>query len=93
LQTANGVITARHEADVYIVELDDNVTVVLMDNAPPVLSLGKLCIENGWAYQWEPGSKAPVLTKGHKSIECPVTNMVPNIQVRQMPLPLTRGEI
>ena len=84
LQTVNGPVIARNEATVYILDLDDSVTAVLMDKAPPVLSLGKLCIENGWAYQWKPGSLAPVLTKGSKTIECHVTHNVPNIQVSRM---------
>ena len=40
--TANGEVLAEEEATVYVRELDLFVTVMLLENTPAVLSLGKL---------------------------------------------------
>ena len=43
--TANGEVLAKEEATVYVRGLDLFVTVMLLENTPAVLSLGKLCEE------------------------------------------------
>ena len=49
--TANGEVQTNEEAQVYVHDLDLFVTVSLLDETPTVLSLGKLCSENG--YEWK----------------------------------------
>ena len=46
------------------------------DNTPPVLSLGKLCDENGYSYEWINGQK-PHLIKDGIRIICNTENFVP----------------
>ena len=41
--TANGEVQTREEAKIFVKELDSFVTVMLLEEAPTVLSLGKLC--------------------------------------------------
>ena len=45
--TANGEVLTKEEARVYVKELDLFVTVMLLEDTPAVLSLGKLCEDHG----------------------------------------------
>ena len=49
---ANGEEQTHEEAIVYVKELDMFLTMKVLDNTPAVLSLGKLCDENGYSYEW-----------------------------------------
>ena len=48
----------------------------VLDNSPAVLSLGKLCDENGYSYEWINGQK-PHLIKDRIRIICNTENFVP----------------
>ena len=48
--TANGEVQTREEATVYVRELDLIVTVMLLEETPAVLSLGKLSEDDGYTY-------------------------------------------
>ena len=50
--TANGEVQTQEEAIVYVKELDMFLTMKVLENTPAVLSLGKLCDENGYSYEW-----------------------------------------
>ena len=50
--TANGEVQAHEEATIYVKELDIVLTMKVLENTPAVLSLGKLCDENGNSYEW-----------------------------------------
>ena len=50
--TANGEVQTHEEATVYVKELDIFLTMNVLENTPAVLSLGKLCDENGYSYEW-----------------------------------------
>ena len=62
--TANGEVQTHEEATVYVKELDT------------ALSLGKLCDENGYSYEWINGQK-PHLIKNGIRIICNTENIVP----------------
>ena len=55
--TANGEVQTNEEATVYVRELDIFLTRKLLEDTPAVLSLGKLCDENGYSYEWINGQK------------------------------------
>ena len=55
--TADGEVQTHEEATVYVRELDIFLTMKVLDNTPAVLSLGKLCDENGYSYEWINGQK------------------------------------
>ena len=57
-------------------ELDMFLTMKVLDNTPAVLSLGKLCDENGYSYEWINGQK-PHLIKNGIRIICNTENFVP----------------
>ena len=74
--TANGEVQTHEEATAYVKELDVFLTVKVLENTPAVLSLGKLCDENGYSYEWINGQK-PHLTKNGIRIPCNAENFVP----------------
>ena len=76
VMTANGEVQTREEATVYVKELDLFVTVMLLEETPAVLSLGKLCEDHGYNYHWTSGQK-PHLTQNGKSFNCNIAKYVP----------------
>ena len=57
------------EATVYVQELDTFLTLKVLENTSAVLSLGKLCDEHGYSYEWINGQK-PHLIKNGIRIQC-----------------------
>ena len=55
--TANGEVQTHEEATLYVKELDIFLTMKVLENTPAVLSLGNLCDENGYSYEWIKWSK------------------------------------
>ena len=74
--TANGEVQTHEEAIVYVKELDIFLTMKVLDNTPAVLTLGKLCDENGYSYEWINGQK-PHLIKDGIRIICNTENFIP----------------
>ena len=66
----------HEESTVYVKELDIFLTMKVLENTPAVLSLGKLCDENGYSYEWINGQK-PHLIKNGIRIPCNPENFVP----------------
>ena len=64
--TANGEVLPKEEATVYVTELDLFVTVMLLEDTPAVLSLGKLCEEHGYNFHWTSGQKPHLIKNGKK---------------------------
>ena len=60
----------------YVKELGIFLTMKVLENTPAVLSLGKLCDENGHSYEWINGQK-PYLIKDGIRIICNTENFVP----------------
>ena len=76
MMTANGEVRIREEATVHAKESDLFVNVVLLEETPAVLSLGKLCEDHGFTNHWTSGQK-PHLTQNGKRISCNVLKDVP----------------
>ena len=74
--TANGEVQTNEEAQVYVYDTDLFVTVQPLEDTLAVLSLGKLCEEHRYTYEWASGQK-PLLTKQGKKILCKTENCVP----------------
>ena len=74
--TANGEVQTQEEATVYVKELDIFLTMKVHENTPAVLSLGKLCDENGYSYEWINGQKSHLIKNGIRMI-CNTENFVP----------------
>ena len=74
--TANGEVQTHEEAIVYVKELEIFLTMEVLENTPAVLSLGKLCDENGYSYEWINGQKPHLIFNGIR-IQCNTVNFVP----------------
>ena len=55
--SANEQVQTHEEATVYVKELEKFLTMKVLKNTPAVLSLGKLCDENGYFYEWINGQE------------------------------------
>ena len=74
--TANGEVQTNEEATVYVKELGIFLTMKVLQSTPAVYSLGKLCDENGYSYEWINGQK-PYLIKNGIRTQCNTENFVP----------------
>ena len=73
--TAKGEVQTHEEAIVHVKELEKFLTKKVLENTPAVLSLGKLCNEQGYSYEWINGQK-PHLINGIRK-QCNTENFVP----------------
>ena len=73
--TANGQVHTNEEATVYVKELELFVTVMLLEDTPAFLSLGKLCEDQG--YNFHRTSQNPHVIKNGRKIDCNTANYVP----------------
>ena len=55
--TANGAVQTHEEATVYVKEFDTFLTMKVLEDTTAVLSLGQLCDEHGYSYEWIIGTK------------------------------------
>ena len=78
LNTANGEISVEWEAKIRVKEIGNElVTVLLLNDTPAVLSLGRLCDTNGFTFHWS-STEVPYLQKpSGRKIYCPVEQNVP----------------
>ena len=65
--TANGEVQTHEEATVHVKELDTFLTMRVLENTLAVLSLGKLCDENGYSYEWINGQHGTCTHERDKS--------------------------
>ena len=73
---ANREVQTHEETTVYVKELDIFLTMKVLENTPAVLSLGKLCDENGYFYEWINGQKPHLIENGIRT-QCNTENFVP----------------
>ena len=69
VMTANSEVPTKEEATVCVRELDLFVTVMLLEDTPAVLSLGKLCEDHGDNYHGTSGQKPHLIKNGRTLIE------------------------
>ena len=76
--TANGQVQTNEEATVYVTELGIFLTMKVLEDSSAVLSLGKLCGEHGYSYEWFNGQK-PHLILNFIRIQCNTENFLPMV--------------
>ena len=59
--TANGRIESRNVVPVMCKEFNQVIQPYLLRETPPVLSIGKRCMEQGYTFHWEAG-RNPIMT-------------------------------
>ena len=92
VMTANGEVQIKEEATVYVKELDLFVTVMLLEETPAVLSLGKLCEDHGKTYHWTSGQK-PHLTKRARELIAIYRTMCRSWSLVYLRVPLQRSHL
>ena len=75
---ADGEVQTNEEATVYVRELDIFLTKKLLEDTPTVLSLGKLCDEHGYSYEWINGQKPHLIFNGIR-VQCNTEHFVPTV--------------
>ena len=75
-KTANGEVQTHEEAIVHVKELDLFLTMKVLEDTPAVLSLGKLCDEHEYSYEWINGQKPHLIKNGIRT-QCNTENFVP----------------
>ena len=60
--TANGEVQTHDEAQVFVHNLNQLVTVQLLEETLPVLSLGKPCKDHGYSHEWVSGQEPRALS-------------------------------
>ena len=68
----------------YTDDMDVFVTMIVFEDSPAVLSLGFLCAEMGYSYEWRKG-ECPSLVKNGRIIRCKLENHVPIVAVSEEP--------
>ena len=74
--TANGEVQTNEEATFHVKEFGIFLTMKVLEDTPAVLSLGKLCVEHGYSFEWINGQK-PHLIKNGIRIQRNTENFVP----------------
>ena len=92
VMTANGEVQTREKATVYVRELDLFVTVMLLEETPAVLSLGKLCADHVYTHHWTSGQD-PHLTGNGGGIDCGVSGSLVCQRVPLLHLHLLRQHL
>ena len=81
LSTANGVIPARGQLKLSFLGTEG--TFLLLDNTPPVLSVGRLVEDHSFAFHWKKGH-AWLETPSGKKVTCSVRGYVPLLNARAL---------
>ena len=79
--TENGEVHTHEEAQVFVHDLNQFVTVQLLEETRAVLSPGKLWKDHGYSHEWV-GGQGPRLTKNGKNTICKTDNFVPLVVPR-----------
>ena len=64
IKTPHGTTHTTEKATENVCDLDIFVQVQFLNESPAVLSLGELCQENGYPYEWHPGQSSYLLKNG-----------------------------
>ena len=80
LQTANGDVDASNEVEVLIHQMGLNTKAIVLNETPPVLSLGKLCTEQGCESHWAGDGALFLLLPTGTLIDLDVVDNVPQLR-------------
>ena len=89
ITTANGEVKVHAQVRVYVKELEIYVWAYVLDCDVAVLSLGMLCDEEGFTYQWIP-NLPPTFVKDDFTVTCYPSNNVPIVFPAAL---LTEGDL
>ena len=79
LVTANGPTSADKVAKVKVPELNSKVEFYLLNSTPPVVSVGKRCLDEGYGFYWPPYRKPFFVRPDGTKLHCRLRGRVPVI--------------
>ena len=78
LRTANGPVDVYDATDTQIKPLGHKLETALLDKTPNALSMGRMCVLDGYDFHWPPYAPRPVLTHPDGRVfNLPADNFVP----------------
>ena len=77
LHTANGIVYAFYECEVYVHDLDTKVTCLVLPDVPPLLSMGKLVRDQGFEFRWQEEQPILVHPESGEEILCSIGQNTP----------------
>jgi hypothetical protein len=83
LDTANGLVEIKEQVALLVPEINEEVRACVLDATPAVLSVGRRCMDHGYAFHWEPGCN-PILV-------CPGGDRVLHLDIEHYVPFLVRG--
>ena len=77
LKSANGPVCAFEMISYQCLTTGEVIDALVMKDSPPVLSIGRRCMELGWSFYWEPYEPPYVILPSGKTITCTADGNVP----------------
>ena len=77
LHTANDVITVDECTDVFIEEMGEILSPLVLLNTPAVVSIGLICMEQGGKFEWLPGQTPTLTLRDGRVVRFTVEHNVP----------------
>ena len=77
ITTANGVLRADQETTIPMAKTGSQTTAIVLKDSPCVLSLGKRCMKEGFAFEWKPGENPVLISPDGKRTMLELQNLVP----------------
>ncbi|KAI4258793.1 MAG: hypothetical protein L6R35_007468, partial [Caloplaca aegaea] len=77
VSTANGVTEVDKKMDLYVPVLREVVQPMVMDENPPLMSVGKRCMEHDYEFHWYPKQAPYFISPDKETITLEVENSVP----------------
>ena len=81
--TANGVTSSTKRSDIKFEAFDEPAQVHILEDTPPVMSMGKRCIDLGYSFIWPSGKTPYMIDSNGDIIEMTVRDYIPYINIDQ----------
>ena len=75
--TANGPTRTENVANTHVWELDENFTHYVLENTPPVLTVGYRCMEMGYTFIWPTAQEPYFIRPDGMIIHLKIVNYIP----------------
>ena len=79
MQTVNGPLIVDEGLRIAVPTLEKELDFLLLPNSPPIISVGKRCMIDGYEFHWPRGQPPYMVTPEDKRIDLVVDNFVPFI--------------
>jgi hypothetical protein len=83
LATANGDIVVDRQVNLPVSKLQSQIKPLLLNETPPVLSVGRRCMEEGYDFIWRRGKSPYFITPDKRMIRLTVENYTPWLVERE----------